>query len=98
MKKEMNKIPTLETEMAYTPQPRESAYARFHAERRQKLLAYIEGRVAEHVAGGGNDCPSYRSDCAYDGIRDLPGHTDRDIWNAAWEACISQSTKTAPTP
>ena len=98
MKKEMNEIPTPETEMAYTPQPRDSAYAQFHAERRQKLLAYIEDRVAEHVAGGGNDSLSYRMDCAYDGMLTLPGHTDRDIWNAAWEACIAQSTQTAPKP
>ena len=65
----------------------ESAFARFHEKRRERLIDYIEKRVARHVKSGGNDTPYYRSECAYDGMRDLPQHTDRDIWNAAWKAC-----------
>ena len=70
--------------------PSDSAYARFHKERRERLLSYIEYRAARHVADGGNDSPPYRIDCVYDGMRDLPGHSDRDIWNAAWTACLAQ--------
>jgi hypothetical protein len=71
--------------------PCDSAFARFHEERRQVLLDYIEKRVTRHVKSGGNDSPSYRKDCALDGIRDLPNHTDRDIWNAAWKACLENA-------
>ena len=71
--------------------PCEIAFARFHESRRQKLIDYIEKRVARHVKSGGNDSPSYRNDCAYDGIRDLPGNSDREIWNAAWNVCLENS-------
>lgn len=67
----------------------EIAYARFFDDRRERLLAYIEARVAQHVEDGGNNSTSYRKDCAYDGMRELPGHSDRDIWNAAWEARLN---------
>jgi hypothetical protein len=78
--------------------PSDSAYARFHKERRERLLTYIEDRAARHVADGGNDSPPYRKDCAYDGMRDLPGHSDRDIWNAAWEACLAQDPACGKKP
>lgn len=74
-----------------TCSPSDSAYARFHGERRERLLAYIEDRVARHVKDGGNDSPSYRKDCAYDGMRDIPGHSDHDVWNAAWQACLEHA-------
>ena len=64
-----------------------SSFATFHEARRKKLLAYIEQRVARHVKSGGNDTPYYRTQCAYDGMRDLPKHSDREIWDAAWKAC-----------
>jgi hypothetical protein len=78
--------------------PRDSAFARFHERRRQALLNYIEKRVARHVKNGGNDSPPYRKDCAIDGMRHLPGHSDRDTWNAAWEACMEQNRGTQRIP
>jgi len=78
--------------------PCDSAFARFHEERRQALLDHIEKCVARHVKNGGNDSPPYRTDCAYDGMRDLPGHSDRDIWNAAWEACLAQDPNHGKIP
>lgn len=78
--------------------PCDSAFARFHDDRRKDLLDYIEERVANHVADGGNDSPSYRKDAAFDGMRDLPGHSDRDIWNAAWKACLENAEVVATAP
>jgi hypothetical protein len=63
------------------------AYRKFHEERRQRLLDYIEARVAEHVADGGNDVSHYRNECAINGMMNLQGHNDKDVWNAAWKAC-----------
>lgn len=68
--------------------PCELAFARFHEKRRERLVAFVEKRVARHVKSGGNDTPYYRSECAYDGMRVLPQHADRDVWNAAWKACL----------
>lgn len=72
------------------------AYAQFHESRRQKLLAYIEKKVARHVESGGNDCGTVRHCYALDGIRDLHGHSDRDIWNAAWKACLENARAMPP--
>jgi hypothetical protein len=74
-----------------TCSPCDLAYRRFHDERRVALESYIEKRTRKHVKSGGNDSPSYRMNAAYDGMRDLPGHSDRDIWNAAWKACLANA-------
>ena len=74
------------------------AYQRFHDERRVTLEAYIENRTQKHVKSGGNDSPSYRINVAYDGMRDLPGHSDRDIWDAAWKACLANVDVDASPP
>jgi hypothetical protein len=67
---------------------RDTAYHQFHAARRKKLLDYIEKRVKEWVQMGGGDNGYIRSSAAYDGMENLPGHKDKDIWNAAWKACM----------
>ena len=55
------------------------------------MVEYIEKRIAQHVKNGNNDSPSYRMECSYDAMRDLPQHSDRDIWNAAWNASMENA-------
>ena len=69
----------------------ESAWRKFHEDRRVALEAYIEERTRKHVKSGGNDSPSYRMYAAIDGMRDIPGHSDRDVWRAAWEECAANA-------
>lgn len=67
--------------------PVDAAYAKFHESRRLALVEYVDQQIAEHVADGGYDTLHARYDFALNGLRDLPLHSDRGVWNAAWEAC-----------
>ena len=71
---------------------RDAAYHQFHSARRKKLLDYVEKRTRGWKKKGGNDSPPVRTSYAYEGMERLPGHKDKDIWDAAWEACM-KSTK-----
>ena len=62
---------------------RDEAFAKYHEERRLKIVKYVESQVAKHIKSGGNDTQSYRIDQAIDYLR---VEDEKTLWNAAWEA------------
>lgn len=66
-----------------------SAYDSFHSKRLQNLEEYVKKAKQDRVKRGWNDSPSVEWECRYEGIKRLSGFSERDVWDAAWDAALS---------
>ena len=68
-------------------------YAKWHEERRCRILARQEEIRKQMVADGYSDSPQTADEALFQAMKVVDGIAEIDVWNAAWNAAVEVCAK-----